>query len=195
MRRQIVRSPLYISIYCKNAVIMQDCHSELKHKVSIRGTYNSHECGIEISGFEARDAGRWTCEMEEYVLMGKRGSGDRDNRSFTVGLLSTTTTTTTSSTSTTSSTTSTFSFTNSSTSSSRTPVTTTTPLITEMTTVETTVTSQPGTEAEDSTDQHRTREETTELSSPDQAEQEDLDGETTNVTEKFVQSDEEVGRA
>ena len=53
----------------------------------------------------------------------------------------------------------------------------------------------PDTEEEDSTDQDRTTEETTELSNPDEEEQEDLDGESTNVTEKFVQSDEEVGRS
>ena len=28
--------------YIKNDVIMQDCHSELKHKVSVREDYNSH---------------------------------------------------------------------------------------------------------------------------------------------------------
>ena len=167
---------------------MQDCHSELKHKVSISGDYKSHECGIQISGFEARDAGTWTCEMEKYVFLGKRGSGNRDSRTFTVGLLTTTTTTTTTST------TSTFPTTNTSTSSSS-PATTTTPSMTVMTgsTSADSVTTEPVTEEEDSTDQDRTREETTELSSPDQEEQEDLDGESTNVTEKFVQSDEEVG--
>lgn len=181
----------FIVILTKNDVIMQDCHSELKHKVSIRGKYSSHECAIEISGFEARDAGLWTCQMEEYVFAGKRGSGARDSRTFTVGLL----TTTTSSSSSSSPPSTIFS----TTISSSPP--TTPPSLTELTgSTESNIVStfQPNIEEADTTEQDRRAEETTEtteLSSPDEEEEEDLDGESRNVTEMFIQSDEEVGRA
>lgn len=82
----------------KGKVIIQECHSELKHRVSVTGDYNSHECGIEIEGFEAKDAGNWTCEMEEYYKFGGRGSGPTDSHTLTVGLLNPTTTTTSSTT-------------------------------------------------------------------------------------------------
>ena len=171
---------------------MQDCHSELKHKVSIKGTYSSHECAIEISGFEARDAGQWTCQMEEYVFGGKRGSGARDSRTFTVGLLTTTTTSTTPSTP--SSTSSTIDS-----SPPTTPATTTPRSLTEMTdrtepNIVSSSTTLPDVEEADSTEQDRREEETTELSKPDEEEEEDLEGDTRNVTEMFVQSDEEVRR-
>ena len=172
---------------------MQDCHSELKHRVSVQGTYSSHECAIEISGFEARDAGQWTCQMEEYVLGGKRGSGTRDSRAFNVGLLTTTTTTTTSTTPSTPSTTSS----TIESSPPTTPATTTPRSLTEMTdrtepNIESSSTTLPDIEEADSTEHDRREEETRELSSPDEEDEEDLEGERRNVTEMFVQSDEEV---
>ena len=47
----------------KGKVVVQECHHELSHRVSVTGTYDNHECGIKIEGFQAKDVGEWTCEV------------------------------------------------------------------------------------------------------------------------------------
>ena len=47
----------------KGKVVVQECHYELSHRVSVTGTYDNHECGIKIEGFQAKDVGEWTCEV------------------------------------------------------------------------------------------------------------------------------------
>ena len=43
--------------------------------IYFQGSYDSYECGLEISEAEAADDGAWSCDMESYVKYGKRGDG------------------------------------------------------------------------------------------------------------------------
>lgn len=73
----------------------QECHDELESKVSISGNYEAHECGLRIQGVSLEDAGRWNCEMEEYILGRSKGSGTKSSRMFLLKVEAPTTTTTT----------------------------------------------------------------------------------------------------
>jgi len=77
------------------AVRKQECHDDLRHKVSISGNYERHECGLKIENVTLEDAGRWICEMEEYRLIGGKGSGKKSKKYFRVEVQPPTTTTTT----------------------------------------------------------------------------------------------------
>ena len=43
---------------------------------SVQGSYNSYECGLEITAAQAEDVGDWACEVESYVKNGQRGDGE-----------------------------------------------------------------------------------------------------------------------
>ena len=43
--------------------------------IYFQGSYDSYECGLEISEAEAADDGEWSCDIESYVKYGKRGDG------------------------------------------------------------------------------------------------------------------------
>ena len=47
----------------QGGVRKQECHDDLRHKVSITGNYEKHECGLKIGGVELEDAGKWSCEV------------------------------------------------------------------------------------------------------------------------------------
>jgi len=170
----------------KDKVIIQECHSELSHRVSVTGDYNSHECGIEIEGFEAKDAGNWTCEMEEYYKFGGRGSGPTDSLTLTVGLLNPTTTTSTTTSSPTSTTTST---------QTSTTTESTTPSTTPTTPPSTTPTTQPSTTPTPGPSSSEARTEEIEiLTTPAEPDIQDSTGETadqTNIDTRIEDSSEE----
>ena len=42
----------------------------------MQGSYDSYECGLEISAAQAEDEGDWACELESYVKAGLRGDGE-----------------------------------------------------------------------------------------------------------------------
>jgi len=75
-------------------VLKQGCHDDLRHRVSIVGHYDNHECGLQIKNFSVdEDAGQWLCEMEEYKFGGSRGHVSK--KYLTVRAPATTTTSTT----------------------------------------------------------------------------------------------------
>ena len=43
---------------------------------SLQGSYNSYECGLEITAAQAEDDGDWACEVESYLKNGQRGDGE-----------------------------------------------------------------------------------------------------------------------
>jgi len=63
---------------------LQHCHDELKDRVSITGNYQNNECGLLIEDTVEGDSGEWECEVEEYVLLGSKGSGSRVKHQFDV---------------------------------------------------------------------------------------------------------------
>jgi len=63
---------------------LQHCHEELKDRVSITGNYQNNECGLLIEDTVEGDSGEWECEVEEYVLLGSKGSGSRVKHQFDV---------------------------------------------------------------------------------------------------------------
>ena len=42
----------------------------------MQGSYNSYECGLEITAAQAEDDGDWACEVESYLKNGQRGDGE-----------------------------------------------------------------------------------------------------------------------
>ena len=54
-------------------VTTQEC--QIPEKVSFHGRYNDRECGIRINSASVEDTGKWRCEVEQYVFLGRRGSG------------------------------------------------------------------------------------------------------------------------
>ena len=82
-----------IDLYVQGKVLKQGCHDDLRHRVSIVGHYDNHECGLQIKNFSVdEDAGQWLCEMEEYKFGGSRGHVSK--KYLTVRAPATTTTTT-----------------------------------------------------------------------------------------------------
>merc|ERR1719328_102930 len=75
-------------------VTMGEC-SDFAGRVEFRGSYDSYECGLEISEAEAADDGEWSCDIESYVKYGKRGDGKMASKKFSVSVEIPTTTTTT----------------------------------------------------------------------------------------------------
>ncbi|XP_023324663.1 uncharacterized protein LOC111698541 [Eurytemora carolleeae] len=65
-------------------VQVMDCHSEVSHRVSVSGDYEKHECGLKIENITMEDSGTWECEMEEYILLGGKGSGAKDEHIFNI---------------------------------------------------------------------------------------------------------------
>ena len=66
------------------------------------GDYDSHECSVRLSDASAAsDAGRWTCEVEDYVFGPIRGAVARAHLQVEISTTSATTTVTTTSTTTT----------------------------------------------------------------------------------------------
>jgi len=78
----------------KGGVSVQKCHEELDSRVTISGDYDSHECGLTVTGLEVEDSGTWECEMEEYKF-GDWVSGNKHSHSFDVNVRMRTTTATT----------------------------------------------------------------------------------------------------
>jgi len=81
-------------------ITMQECM--FPDRIAFHGQYNDKECGIALIT-RTMDQGQWSCEMEDYVLMGRRGSGARTTGTVSIMVRSPSTTTTTTSTSTTTS--------------------------------------------------------------------------------------------
>jgi len=77
----------------KGGVSVQKCHEELDSRVTISGDYDSHECGLTVTGLEVEDAGTWECEMEEYKF-GDWVSGEKHSQDISVSVQYKTTTTT-----------------------------------------------------------------------------------------------------
>ena len=59
-----------------DAVKKTSC-TALGNRARFVGTYDSHECEIEISNVTLADAGRWSCEMEAHVSGLVRGTTDK----------------------------------------------------------------------------------------------------------------------
>lgn len=51
----------------------QTC-SELNDRAHFRGSYDDHECSIDLENIQQSDQGEWSCEMEHYVWGPARGS-------------------------------------------------------------------------------------------------------------------------
>ena len=54
----------------------QTC-TELNNRAHFKGSYESHECAIELQNVELTDGGEWSCEMERYVWGPARGSAHK----------------------------------------------------------------------------------------------------------------------
>ena len=48
------------------------------------GSYEQHECKVELRDVRADDAGTWTCEVEKYDGRSGRGYGEKGRRDITV---------------------------------------------------------------------------------------------------------------
>ena len=55
----------------------QDCDISFNDRIRFLGNYNKHECSIELSNLTLSDAGKWTCELQSYVLGPISGSSDK----------------------------------------------------------------------------------------------------------------------
>merc|ERR1711934_310778 len=64
---------------------MGEC-DDFAGRVEFRGSYNSYECGLEISEAEAADDGEWSCDIESYVKSEKRGDGEMASKKFSVSV-------------------------------------------------------------------------------------------------------------
>jgi len=51
----------------------QTC-AELNDRAHFRGSYDDHECSIDLENVQLSDEGEWSCEMEHYVWGPARGS-------------------------------------------------------------------------------------------------------------------------
>lgn len=51
----------------------QTC-AELNDRAHFRGSYDDHECSIDLGNVQLSDQGEWSCEMEHYVWGPARGS-------------------------------------------------------------------------------------------------------------------------
>ena len=51
----------------------QTC-AELNDRAHFRGSYDDHECSIDLDNVQLSDQGEWSCEMEHYVWGPARGS-------------------------------------------------------------------------------------------------------------------------
>ena len=51
----------------------QTC-AELNDRAHFRGSYDDHECSIDLENVQLSDQGEWSCEMEHYVWGPARGS-------------------------------------------------------------------------------------------------------------------------
>ena len=54
----------------QGGVSVQKCHEELDSRVTISGDYDSHECGLTVTGLEVEDAGTWECEVRGMSFIG-----------------------------------------------------------------------------------------------------------------------------
>ena len=54
----------------QGGVSVQKCHEELDSRVTISGDYDSHECGLTVTGLEVKDAGTWECEVRGMSFIG-----------------------------------------------------------------------------------------------------------------------------
>jgi len=79
--------------YAKNAVVVTDCHKDIKSRTRRVGNYEAHECGLELTSVTLQDAGEWECQMEQYVS--GFFSGTRHTRTFNVDVTRRTTKATT----------------------------------------------------------------------------------------------------
>eukprot|EP00088_Acartia_fossae_P066614 TRINITY_DN8268_c2_g1_i13.p1 TRINITY_DN8268_c2_g1~~TRINITY_DN8268_c2_g1_i13.p1 ORF type:complete len:342 (-),score=44.23 TRINITY_DN8268_c2_g1_i13:107-1132(-) len=57
-----------------NGVRKQRC--AISERAEFYGDYNKKECGITITNVDPSDSGIWSCLIEEYILLGLRGSGN-----------------------------------------------------------------------------------------------------------------------
>ena len=76
-----------------NDVKKQTC-TELNDRAHFRGSYESHECSIDLENAQLSDQGEWSCEMESYVWGPARGSTHKKSLSLNVIPKITTTSTT-----------------------------------------------------------------------------------------------------
>ena len=66
-----------------NDVKKQTC-TELNDRAHFRGSYESHECSIDLENAQLSDQGEWSCEMESYVWGPARGSTHKKSLSLNV---------------------------------------------------------------------------------------------------------------
>ena len=66
-----------------NDVKKQTC-TELNDRAHFRGSYESHECSIDLENTQLSDQGEWSCEMESYVWGLTRGSTHKKSLSLHV---------------------------------------------------------------------------------------------------------------
>lgn len=57
-----------------NITMQEPC--QFSDRIVFHAKYDDRECGIRILAATQEDAGKWECEIEDYVLLGSRGSGD-----------------------------------------------------------------------------------------------------------------------
>ena len=74
--------------------------TELNDRAHFRGSYESHECSIDLENAQLSDQGEWSCEMESYFWGPARGSTHKRSLSLNVIPNITTTSTTSQATST-----------------------------------------------------------------------------------------------
>ena len=55
----------------------QECDASFHDRIRFLGNYNKHECQVELSNLTLSDAGKWTCELQSYVLGPISGSSDK----------------------------------------------------------------------------------------------------------------------
>ena len=55
----------------------QDCDVSFNDRIRFLGNYGNHECSIELSNLTLSDAGKWSCELQSYVLGPISGSSDK----------------------------------------------------------------------------------------------------------------------
>merc|ERR1711962_607029 len=62
-------------------ITMQECM--FPDRIAFHGGYNDRECGIALIA-RTTDQGQWSCVVEDYVFMGRRGSGHRTTGTITI---------------------------------------------------------------------------------------------------------------
>ena len=60
-----------------SGTVEQTMCNEIGNRTTFIGSYDDHECAMELNNIQFLDAGEWSCEMEKYVLGSLRGSSHK----------------------------------------------------------------------------------------------------------------------